>query len=113
MDTVDRILQWFEEMSKNNTPLDPLMYLEAGTKLQALKGGEDDKRIDLEYQVAKLRDIYLEQEKTSSKAEIKVKSNPIYKEWKMQEARCNHIKDMVSLSKHWARIKNEQMRSGL
>lgn len=111
--TVDDLLEWFKEKASQNAPLDPLMYIEAGTKLQALAGNEKDRLIELEFEVAGIREAYLTEYGTGVKAKIHVEATPPYKEMKKQAARCDQIESMVQLSKHWARIKNEQLRSGL
>lgn len=111
--TVDGLLSWFAEQASTNAPLDPLMYIEAGTKLQALAGNEADKLIELEFEVAAIRQAYLEEYGTGVKAKIHIEATAPYKEMKKQKARCEQIENMVQLSKHWARIKNDQMRSGL
>lgn len=111
--TADDILAWFKEQSEQKVPLDPLRWLEASTKLESLAGDEDDKLIELEYKVAKLRAMYLDQYGAAAKAKIHVEANPLYSEMKKQKSKCELIKQMVQLGKHWARIKNEQLRSGL
>lgn len=111
--TADSILLWFKEQSAQKVPLDPLRWLEASTKLESLAGDEEDKLIELEFKVATLRAILLEQHGAAAKAKVHVEASPIFKEMKKQKSKCEQIKQMVQLGKHWARIKNEQMRSGL
>lgn len=111
--TADDILSWFKEQSEQKVPLDPLRWLEASTKLESLSGDEEDKLIELEYKVAKLRSVYLDQCGAAAKAKVQVEANPLYAEMRRQKSKCEQIKQMVQLGKHWARIKNEQLRSGI
>lgn len=113
LNTADNILAWFKEQSEQKVPLDPLRWLEASTKLESLAGDEDDKLIELEYKVAKLKSIEQERLGAAAKAKVAVEANPIYVEMRKQRSKCEQIKQMVQLGKHWARIKNEQLRSGL
>lgn len=79
----DTILEWMKEQAESKAPIDPLMYMQAAVKLNAMIGDEDDKYIDL-----------------SSAA-------------KRQEAKIKQITEAIRLAKKYAQLKNDEMRNGL
>jgi hypothetical protein len=81
--TCDTILKWMQEQAESKAPINPMLYMEAAVKLNAMIGEEDDKYIDL-----------------SSAA-------------KRQEAKIKQITEAIRLAKKYAHLKSEEMRSGL
>lgn len=79
----DIILKWMREQAESKAPINPLLYMEAAVKLNAMIGDEDDKFIEL-----------------SSQA-------------KRQEARIKQITEAIRLAKKYAQLKSDEMRSGL
>lgn len=69
--------------AEEKVPIDPMLYMEAAVKLNAMIGDEDDKFIDL-----------------SSAA-------------KRQEAKIKQITEGIRLAKKYAQLKSEEMRNGL
>lgn len=79
----DTILLWMKEQAESKAPIDPMLYMEAAVKMNAMIGEEDDKLIDL-----------------SSAT-------------KRQEAKVKQIIEAIRLAKKYAQLKSDEMRSGI
>lgn len=111
--TIDTIMGHFEKCAREKIPLAPASYLEAAAKVNALKGSEYDLLYEMEQECAKAESTYLEADMTSSAAKTRVKSLPIWLQWKKQVSRVKQIEDFILLAKKFASLKMDEMRNNL
>lgn len=111
--TIDTIIEYFQKCTAERIPLSPSLYLEAGAKINVLKGAEYDKLFELEQQCSQMESAYLEQDMTSARAKTFVKSSPVWLAYKKQSARIKQIEDFILLSKKFASLKMEEMKNNL
>lgn len=102
-----------KEQAENKKPIDPLQWLQAAEKLNAVMGDDIDILLDLRMTVAKLRMESIASGKTVSYAKAVVEASEEYTSMKRQEAKIEQIKESIRLAKHHARLKSDEMRSNL
>lgn len=109
--TTDAIMAKFEEMAKENMPIDPTIWINGAMKLNALSGNDYDRMIDLNSNVNKLKSMIIEDGKTSAYAKIKVEASDEYRDYLRQKAKIDRIMEMIRLAKLRARIGQEEYRN--
>lgn len=107
--SVDTILDWLTDQVKNKIPIDPLRYLDAATKLNILSSDENDKLIEMESDVAKMRVSLLEEGQNATTTRMRIEATDEYKALRKQRARLEQITEAIRLGKIAARIKNDEM----
>lgn len=112
MQTCDDILNWMKGQAESKTPIDPIRWLEAAEKLNAMIGDETDKLIDLDFELAQIKSFALIQN-TGIKAKAEVEANPLFRERQKQKAKIERIQEAIRLAKIHSRLKSEEMRAGL
>ncbi len=111
--TCDAILLWLKQQAEKKIPVDPMLYIQAAEKLNALKSDETDKLIDLQYVIATEKSSLLANDMTSAAAKVHVEAMDVYKDMRRQEMKCRQIDESIRLAKLHGRLLNEQMRSNL
>lgn len=106
--TCDSILDWMKDQVEHKRPISPHLWLEAAQKLNILSSDENDKLIELEHQLAKVRAGEMDAGKTGIAAKVKVEASDIFKEARIQRARIKQIEEAIRLAKLSARIKNDE-----
>lgn len=111
--TCDSILAWLKNQQENKRPISPHLWMEAAQALNVLISDENDKLIDLE---SKLAEAWVSERKSHGSAvdtKRDVEALPLYKESRRQRAKIEQIKEAIRLAKLSARIKSDELRSGL
>jgi len=111
--TCDTILAWLKEQTEHKRPISPHTWMEAAQALNTLSSDENDKLIDIESALANMRTGYIESGKSAVAARMLVESSELYKSARKQRGKMEQIKEAVRLAKLSARIKSDEMRSGL
>jgi hypothetical protein len=102
---IETMKKWVEEKH----PIPPETWLDAGLKLNVLRGDLDDNYFELESELAKLKAVYLENDMTNAKAESLVKAEDKYKEMRKALGKIKQLEEFIKLAKSYARLKNEEM----
>jgi hypothetical protein len=102
---IETMKKWVEEKH----PIAPTTWLDAGLKLNVLRGDLDDNYYELESELAKLKAVYLENDMTNAKAESLVKAEDKYKEMRKALGKIKQLEEFIKLAKSYARLKNEEM----
>ncbi len=108
--TTDLILEWLETQIKRKQIVDAHTWIDACQKLNILLGIEHDKLFHLQQEVAKLKVMYLEQDKSVAEARTRVEASDLYKEMLTQKARIDRINEAIRISKIQARLKDNEYR---
>lgn len=111
--TCDSILAWLKQQEENRIPISPHLWMEAAVALNVLISDENDKLIDLEAELARLKSHEIIGGRTGVQAKSIVEGLPDYKAARKQRAKIEQIKEAIRLAKLNARIKSDEMRSGL
>lgn len=111
--TADSVLGWLHQQTETRKPISPHLWMEAAQALNVLSSDENDKLISLESEVAQLRVSIMESGKSVTAAKVVVEASPLYSQARKQRAKMEQIKEAVRLAKLSARIKSDEMRSGL
>ena len=109
--TIDEILSYMEEVSQKRMVLPPSKYLDLVEKLNALRGDEDDRLIELHQEYAQVKVENLNQGKSAAVAEAIAKASDKYKAYKKQEARCERITEFIRIEKIRSRLKDTEFNN--
>ncbi len=113
MNNCDTILNWMREQAIHKAPIDPMTWLEAAEKLNAMIGDEIDKELDLRQIVSQKRLEILEGGKSAVYARMATEATDDWKKMVRQGAKIGQIQEAIRLAKHHSRLKSEELRSGL
>ena len=113
LNTADNILDWMKTQAAEKVPISPARWLEASIKLEILSSDETDKLIDLETAVAKIRLTALDETGAAAKAKIIIEASDPYNQLRKQKKKCDRIDEMVRLSKKFAQLKSDELRSAV
>lgn len=111
--TCDTILQWMQKQVEEKLPINPELWSDAAEKLNILSSDETDKLFEMQQVVAQLRVNFLGEGKTATAAKMLVETDPRYTEARKQAAKVEQIKEAIRLAKMRARLKSEELRSGV
>lgn len=110
--SVDLIIDWLQKQVKERIPIPPHIWLDAVQKMNVLLGEEQAKLFDYQQEVAKLKNLLLDDPETSvAKAKIRVEATEEYKKSKMQEAKISRVIEMIRIGKLQARMSNEEIKN--
>lgn len=102
-------MTWLTNQVQNKLPVSPQQYVESAAYLNILIGEEHDKLIDLENQVAKIRQELLPNCKSVAEVKVHVEAEEVYAQMRKQQAYIKQIEETIRISKLYARMKNEEM----
>ena len=108
--SIDTILEWFKVTVEAKAPIPPTKWVEAGEFLNVLIGGENDKLVELETLVGKLKLEYLKESKSVAEVKIKIEADPTYALAKKQKNKIAQIIEFIRLAKLHARIYSDELR---
>lgn len=109
--TCDKILEWYKQQAQLKLPIDPLQYLEMAEKLNAMLGDETDKLIDMDLELAQIREMEMTKQGAAAKAKLAVESHPKYAEARKQKAKIDRIQETIRLAKIHSRMKSDEYRN--
>lgn len=109
--TTESIMGWFTEQIENKLPIDPHMWLEGAQKVNVLLQSEQELLYDMEQEVAQLRKVLLESDKTVSYAKMMIEATPEYKLCKVQKAKIERCLEFVRLAKIYSRTSQDIYKS--
>lgn len=104
MKTIDSILEDMQQRVQENQPVSPAMWIDAGIKLNALKGDLDNSIADFEANLALVEADLIEQGETSSKAKTLSKAKVDYAGYLKAKAKSLRIIEFIRLAKQRAKI---------
>lgn len=109
MINADTILDTMKKWVEEKHPISPAQWLDAGAKLNILRGDYDDLYFDLESLLAKEKaQLLSSQEMTSSKAESIIKAKDEYKDMRKLGAKIKMIEEFIRISKKQATLKETE-----
>lgn len=104
---IETMKKWVEEKH----PISPATYLDAGLKLNILRGDLDDRYFQLESELAKQKaNLLMKDEMTVAKADAIVKAEDSYKEMRKTQAQIKQLEEFVRLAKKYSSLKDEEYR---
>ncbi len=110
--TTDTILEQLKEWVENKMPINPSLWLEAAIKINVLKSDETTALFHLQQAVAKRKKELMETEDfTAAKAKVWAEASDIFREMKLQEAKISMIEEQIRLSKHMARMGQDDYKN--
>lgn len=102
---IDTMAKWVEE----RRPISPSQWLDAGLKLNLLRGELDDMLYTLEHNLSvEKADLMTAQDMTVAKVEVLIKAKPEYKEMRILQAKIKQLEEFVRLAKKRASLKEEE-----
>lgn len=109
--TTDSIMEWFTKQVESKSPISPVLYLDAGLKLNILREDDDIKLIQLKQKLAKMRLELLQGGLSATAARMHVEAEDLYKELLTQMAKVDRIEEFIKLSKLYSRLKSDEYRN--
>lgn len=113
LNTFDSITNSFKKMATSKEPIDPSTWLSGALKLNVLLEAEQEKLIEMEFQLASMRKDILEKDHTATYTKMIIEADPLYKCVQQQKARIKNAQDLILLAKKHATLSSELMRSNL
>jgi hypothetical protein len=111
--SVQSIIDALAKMAAEKKPIDPQMQMEAASKINVLMQGEMEKLALLENQLAKMRNAYLIDGKSSAYAKSMVEGTDEYLAWRIQDALVKTGIEQIRTSKKHAGLLSDLMRNNL
>lgn len=104
--SADTIIDWLKESVAEKRPVSAAQWLDAALKLTVLIGDEQGKLFDAEQKVAeaKVACIDAQEKKSVSLADVMVRTLPVWKEYRAQEAKVEQIQELVRVAKKQAEL---------
>lgn len=101
MKTIDTILEDMENRVRENHPVSPANWVDAGIKINALRGDLDNQIADFEAQLAYVEANYIKEGKpqTTAKALARGDDDIAYKEYLIAKAKAKRIEEFIRLAK--------------
>lgn len=113
LSTTDSIMKWFTTQVQNKESIDPHVFLEGALKLSVLLQSDQETLILKEQEVAILRRILLEQNKTVAYAKTIIEATDEYKDCRMLKAKIDRAIEFIRTVKLYSRTASELMRNQL
>jgi len=102
---IETMKKWVEEKH----PISPATFLNAGLKLNILRGDLDDHYFELESELAKQKATLLgRDEMTVAKADAIIKAEDKYKEMRKAQAQIKQVEEFIRLAKKYSSLKEEE-----
>lgn len=108
--TTDTILNQLKEWVENKHPISPNIWLDASSKLNALKQEETELFHQMQQTVALKKLKLLKESKSVAEAKIKIEATDEYRFMKDQEDKIERIEEQIRIAKIQARMTNDQLR---
>lgn len=104
--TVDTIIAELSALisDREKSPDDPGTFLRSAMYLNLLLLPELQKLIDFESQLAIMEQANIAEGKSNADAKSKAKATPLWKEYKLQQAKVKMIEQHVLIAKKWASV---------
>ena len=116
MNTVEKILQAFEDKAKQHGTVNPSYWLDGAMKLTSLLGNETDKLYLKQKELAQMKLDFLNQVDENGKkfsvamANLKVEATDEWVEMKQLEAKIKRAEEIVRLAKKKSTSANNELR---
>jgi hypothetical protein len=102
---IETMKKWVEEKH----PISPATWLDAGLKMNVLRGDLDDRLFELESELAKQKaDLLGRDEMTVAKAESIIKAEDKYREMRKAQAQIKQVEEFIRLAKKFSSLKEEE-----
>jgi len=107
--TADSIITLLQSLIKGRVPLAPDRFVNAGIMLTAFLGIENDKYAELYQKAHRIQYEVIQEGKTASEAEAKMKASQEYAELLRQKGKCEQIMEMIRLAKIRATLTDKEI----
>ncbi len=110
--TTSTIINTLKGWVESKTPIGPETWVDAGLKMNILRGEEDDKLFDLMQLVARMKAQHIINGDSVAKAQAHIETTDEYRHMLKQKAYIEQIEEMIRLAKARARLKSEEYHYG-
>jgi plasmid replication initiation protein len=110
LSTIDSITQWLTDQVEQKQPISPDVWLEASARINVLLQGEQEKLFTMEQQVAIIRGVLLDSDKSVAYAKSKVEESDVYKQARIQKSKIERALELIRIAKLQSRMASEVMR---
>lgn len=97
--TCQTIIDWIAKQVEEKQPISPSLWLEAASKLNALKQDETDKQFELKQKVNVRKAALITAGKSVAAAKVEIEATDDFKEACKQEAKVEQIEEFIRIAK--------------
>jgi len=99
MQTIESIMEIMEQRVRDNEPISPGSWIEVALRINQLGGDIDNLLANYEAEMNAIEAEYIRNDVPASKAKVLARSQIDYKEYLIQKALFNRIKEFIMLAK--------------
>jgi hypothetical protein len=111
--TFDSLLDSLTLIAKKQGVVDAQTYMQIAEKISVLLQEEQEKLIDMEFDLACARKMLLDEGKTAVETKMRIEASPLYRDARKQKSRIDRAIETIRLAKSHAKLTSDLMRSNM
>ena len=113
LNTFDSLLDSLSAIAKKQGVVGAETYMQIAEKLSVLLQEEQEKLIDMEYDLALARKVLLDDKKNATETRLIVEASELYRNARKQKSKIDRAIETIRLAKKHATLTSDLMRSNL